>query len=554
MRHVRAIPVFVIAIMLGVPVVARADEGDEFFEKSIRPLLSERCFECHSGAVNEPKSGLRLDSREGLLQGGTRGPAIVPGSPEKSRLIEAVGYKDVKLQMPPKGKLPESAIADLTKWVQLGAPWPGVQAVSTTAKKPVFDIAKRKQEHWAWQPLRIPPVPAVRNAAWPRSPIDCFILSKLEENGLEPAPPANSTALIRRLHFDLVGLPPSEDCLDSVLCIPHSALENSDFEILVDRLLASPQFGERWGRHWLDLVRYAESRGHEYDYNLPNAYQYRDYVIRALNQDLPYDQFVSEHVAGDLLKHARINSSGFNESILATGFWFLGEELHSPVDVRQDQADRFDNRIDVFSKAFLGLTVACARCHHHKFDAILAKDYYALFGFLSGSNDRLVRFEAWEQNRQVLHELEDLREKNRVGVSRELARLLKPALGDMAAGAEQKVPATNIQNSKAESEKRRQDWQKSLKNAEIILDYSRPDAAWMPDDVDYGSGPARAGELCWKTGENYLLPRFIETAAAESNHFADRWAAPPGNEADAGALNSPNRPGRTIRTPSFRIT
>ena len=198
--------------------------------------------------------------------------------------------------------------------------------------------------------------------------------------------------------FDLIGLPPTPDEIDAFL-----RDDSPDaFDKVVDRLLASPQFGERWARHWLDLVRYAETRGHEFDYVIPNAYQYRDYVIRAFNADVPYDQFVTEHVAGDLLDQPRLHpTEGFNESILGTGFWFLGEEVHSPVDIRQDEADRFDNRIDVLTKTFLGLTVSCARCHDHKFDAISTKDYYSLFGFLESSSYRLVRFEALEQNRRV---------------------------------------------------------------------------------------------------------------------------------------------------------
>jgi hypothetical protein len=548
MRFVRTIPAVALALMVGLPTLLRADDSDEFFEKRIRPVLTERCFECHSGTIAEPKSGLRVDSRAGLLRGGTRGAAIVPGSPEKSRVIEAIGYNNVHLQMPPKGKLPDTAIADLKKWVQMGAPWPGAQAASTSPAKPNFDLAKRKQEHWAWQPLQSSQVPAVGNSAWPRSPIDSFILSKLQESGLEPAPPADAAALIRRLYFDLTGLPPPESS------IPNSEfrIPNSELERLVDHLLGSPQFGERWARHWLDLVRYAESRGHEFDYNLPNAYQYRDYVIRALNQDLPYDQFVTEHIAGDLLKKPRLHPSGFNESILATGFWFLGEELHSPVDVRQDEADRFDNRIDVFSKTFLGLTVACARCHDHKFDAISTKDYYALFGFLSSSNYRLVRFDGWEQNRKVLQELEALRAKNHLAICRELVKLLKPAIQKLAANAPA-VPSPVVPKIKDDAEKRHRDWQHSLRDIQVIVDYSQPEAPWLPDDGTFGPRAAHIGDVRWRIGTNRILPRFVETGAAEMEHYGDRWVSM-GGEADAGAVKSDQRAGRTIRTPSFTIS
>ena len=259
--------------------------------------------------------------------------------------------------------------------------------------------------------------------------MDRFILAKLEAKSLSPAPPADKRTLLRRLSFDLIGLPPSPEEVEAFV-----KDESPDaYEKVVDRLLASPQFGERWARHWLDLVRYGESRGHEFDYTIPNAYQYRDYVIRALNADVPYNQFVTEHVAGDLLEKPRLNpTDGFNESIIGTGFWFLGEEVHSPVDVSQDQADRFDNRIDVFGKTFLGLTVACARCHDHKFDAISTKDYYSLFGLLESSNYRLVRFDSLDHNRQVARELAEARERARPLIERALADAAQPTVEQMA--------------------------------------------------------------------------------------------------------------------------
>jgi hypothetical protein len=376
------------------------------------------------------KGGLLLDSRAGILKGGDNGSVIVPRSPEKSRLIEAVGYKNVDLQMPPKGKLPDAVIADLTAWVRMGAPWPAEAGPNTTAMHPEgFDLQQRKRALWAWQPIRAHELPRVHAREWAHSPVDAFILARLEERGIKPAPSANRRTLIRRVSFDLIGLPPTPE---EVEVFVHDASPNA-FEKVVDRLLASPQFGERWGRHWLDLVRYAESRGHEMDYGLPNAHQYRDYVVRALNADVPYNQFVTEHLAGDLLETPRLDPvEGFNESVLGTGFWFLGEELHSPVDVRQDQADRFDNRIDVMSKAFLGLTVACARCHDHKFDAISSRDYYALFGFLESSSYRLVRFDSLEQNRRIAGQLRELRRKGRPEMQRTLAETVRPGAEQLA--------------------------------------------------------------------------------------------------------------------------
>ncbi|HJT76110.1 MAG TPA: DUF1549 domain-containing protein, partial [Gemmataceae bacterium] len=384
----------VLATALAVAAGARAAEatpdGVEFFEKKVRPVLAEHCYRCHSAQAKKPKGGLLLDSRAALLKGGDNGPALVPGQPEHSRLIDAVRYTDVDLRMPPRGKLPPQAVADLTAWVRSGAPWPAEAGKATVAVVHAFDLQARKRQHWAWQPVRPQPPPAVRDTAWPRSPVDRFILAKLEAKGLHPAPPADRRTLLRRVCFDLTGLPPKPEQVEAF------ARDDAPdaYEKVVDRLLASPQYGERWGRHWLDLVRYAETRGHEFDYPIPNAYQYRDYVIRAVSADVPYNQFVTEHIAGDLLDRPRRDPrTGSNESILGTAFWFLGEEVHSPVDVRQDEADRFDNRIDVMSKAFLGLTVACARCHDHKFDAISSRDYYALFGFLESSSYRLVRFD-----------------------------------------------------------------------------------------------------------------------------------------------------------------
>src|SRR5205085_2645286 len=255
-----------------------------------------------------------------------------------------------------------------------------------------------QRNFWSFRAVVMPALPRVRDSAWCVSAIDRFVLAKLEARGLRPAPPADRRSLIRRVTFDLIGLPPTPEEVEAFV---RDRSPNA-YEKVVDRLLASPHYGERWGRHWLDLVRYAESRGHESDYTIPNAWQYRDYVVRALNADVPYDRFVTEHLAGDLLARPRLNpATGGNESVVGTGFWFLGEEVHSPVDIRQDETDRLDNRIDVFGKTFLALTISCARCHDHKFDAISTKDYYALMGFLQSSSYRLARFETMEHNRKV---------------------------------------------------------------------------------------------------------------------------------------------------------
>ena len=376
-----------LALFVASSPSAWASDPVEFFEKKIRPILVEHCQKCHGGDLNkEPKGSLRVDSHEALLKGGDSGPAIVPGEPAKSRLLEAVKYSNVDLQMPPKGKLPDATIRDLETWVKAGAVWPS--DVKKHEVKVAFDLAKRKAEHWSWTPLRDPVPPTVADKSWNANPIDRFIRAKLDTARVAPNPSADPATLLRRLSFDLTGLPPSVEDVSALQC------GKKTYEAFIEQYLASPHFGERWARHWMDVVRYADTRGHEFDHPIPNAWRYRDYLIRAFNDDLPYRDFVTEHIAGDCLSKARLHpKDGSNESIQATGFWLLGEEIHSPVDIRQDQADRFDNRIDVFGKAFLGLTVACARCHDHKFDAISTKDYYSLFALLEASSPRQARID-----------------------------------------------------------------------------------------------------------------------------------------------------------------
>jgi hypothetical protein len=358
----------------------------EFFESRVRPVLVEHCYKCHSAGSESLKGGLRLDSRDGLLRGGESGPGVVPGDPAKSRLVAAIRYDDPDLEMPPKTRLSDRQIADLTEWVARGAPWPAEAAPAGGApgagSVEAFDLWKRRAAHWAWQPVRAHDPPAVRDAAWPRGPVDRFILAKLEQQNLAPAAPADRNALLRRVYFALTGLPPSPEELESFLAdTSPDALEK-----VVDRLLASPRYGERWGRHWLDVVRYSDTLGNETDLPIHNAWRYRDYVIRAFNADVPYDRLVLEHLAGDLLPQPRRHpTEGFNESVIGTAFYWLGEGKRSPVDLRLAQADTFDNQIDVTCKAFMAMTVSCARCHDHKFDAIPTADYYALYGYLKSS-------------------------------------------------------------------------------------------------------------------------------------------------------------------------
>ena len=375
-------PAFLLLFLSERPLsAAESSLNIEFFEKKVRPLLAQSCYECHSASAKKLKAGLRLDHGDLILKGGDSGPAVVAGDPEKSLLIEAVRYTNVDLQMPPKHRLKKADIATLEKWVREGALWPD-EPVPESAHRRGFDWKQRRNEFWCWQPIQPQSPPAVQKSGWPLNPIDQFILYKLESESLAPATETDRATWLRRVTFDLIGLPPTTAQLAAFAADQKAGAH----ERVVDELLRSPHFGERWGRHWLDMMRYAESCGHEFDYTLPHAHEYRDYVIRALNADLPYDQFVTEHIAGDLLPNPRMHpEEQFNESIIGTGSWFLHEAVHAPTDVKQDEADRIDNQIDVFSRSFLGLTVSCSRCHDHKFDAIPTSDYYALSGFLQSS-------------------------------------------------------------------------------------------------------------------------------------------------------------------------
>jgi hypothetical protein len=456
-----ALPLFA----CGISAAAESAEGAEFFEKRIRPVLSEQCYKCHSSTSEKLKGGLMLDSREAWLKGGDTGPAIMPGDPEKSLLVEAIRWKNSDMQMPPKKALAPQQVADIEAWVKAGAPWPQEGGAKVVTKK-VFDLQQRRQEHWCWQPVVNSPAPAVKDSAWPRTDADRFILAKLEEKGLKPAPDADAATLIRRVTFAITGLPPTAEQIEKFTrefgdtpdgedketrrqgdkgneatppvplsprpLVPDAARRRAALENLVDSLLASPHFGERWARHWLDLVRYAETRGHEFDPDIPNAWQYRDYVIRALNSDVPYDRFAAEHIAGDLLPPRTNAQTGANESILGTGFWFLGEEVHSPVDIRQDEADRMDNRLDVMGKTFLGVTIGCARCHDHKFDAISQRDYYAMQGYLISSGYRQARFETLEPHREIAQKLDRVRTATRAGILKNVADAIEPRVSRLA--------------------------------------------------------------------------------------------------------------------------
>ncbi|MFM7539761.1 MAG: PSD1 and planctomycete cytochrome C domain-containing protein [Planctomycetota bacterium] len=525
-------------VLATLSTLASQTIDDTFFENRIRPVLTEHCGKCHGvGDGAKVKGGLRLDSRKSVLAGGDNGPAIVPGDPAKSRLVAAVEYLNADLQMPPKGKLPAKAISDIREWVAGGAPWPVDSGDNRPKKEETFDIASRKSRHWAWNPLLEPAIPGGSGTS-----IDRLLEKGRAESGIKAAPKADRRTLLRRLSFDLTGMPPTPAEAEAFA----SDKAPDALEKQVDRLLSSPRFAEHWARHWLDLVRYAETRGHEFDFPIPNAWQYRDYVIRALDADVPYDRFAREHIAGDLIADPRRNQEeGFNESVLGTGFFFLGEEVHSPVDVRQDQADRIDNRIDVLGKTFLGLTIACARCHDHKFDAISTSDYYALYGILESSHYRQARFDTLEAENALAKRLWQARESQAKGAGNALAARLAQLADDWPRIAgEAKAPdhPLHVVLKPPTTE--------ASAKATILVDYSRlPDGGWLPDGPRFGNGPVPVG--AFGPGPDGLMT--VNTrAAARRDRF---WPAPAdaaGCQGEPGGLSFA-RAGRTLFTPAFRI-
>ena len=348
----------------------------DFFEQKIRPIFTNNCYKCHSPANGTPQGGLELDWKGGWEQGGTDGPVIVPGDPDKSLLIQAVRYTEKWLQMPPGGKLSNDDISDLVKWVRMGAPDP-----RTTRPVGTVSYGGSGKNHWAFKPVTKPAIPAVKNQGWAANDIDRFVLAKLEANGMSGGERADKRTLIRRAYFDVIGLPPTPDQVNAFL----ADTSPNAFEKIVDGLLASPHYGERWARHWLDVARYSDTKG-QFNRRVgespiyPYAWTYRDYVIKALNDDLPYDQFIREQIAADRLVDKKNPEPA---SLAALGFLTLGDHFNGMF------ADVINDRIDVTSKAFLGLTVTCARCHNHKFDPIPQADYYSLYGIFSSSMEPL---------------------------------------------------------------------------------------------------------------------------------------------------------------------
>ena len=433
------LPMFAL-VMTPMVVAAEPAKPDaeqiRFFESKVRPVLVENCFKCHG--PDKQKAGLRLDSRAAAVAGGALGAAVVPGKPEDSLLVTAVRHTDDDLKMPPSKKLNAEQVADLTRWVKIGAPWPGE---SSSAAAPVatkssvgMQITDKDRAHWAFQPVKRPAIPAVSNAAWVKNPIDAFLLAGLDAKGLKPNPPASKTELIRRAYYDLTGLPPTPAEVDAFVNDPAA----DAYEKLVDTLLESPRHGEKWARHWLDLVRYAETNSYERDNPKPSAWRYRDYVIRSFNADKPYDRFVREQLAGDEV------APEDTDARIATGYYRLGIWDDEPTDAEQSRYDGLDDIVATTGQVFLGLTVDCARCHDHKIDPIPQKDYYRLLSFFrnvnhfrnGGATDEYPIFDRPEskqefedRSREIEAKRDDLREKIAV-IENELRSNLKQSLGE----------------------------------------------------------------------------------------------------------------------------
>ncbi|XZE53477.1 PSD1 and planctomycete cytochrome C domain-containing protein [Planctomycetaceae bacterium SH139] len=371
-----------------------APDALRFFENKIRPVLIEKCYECHASSANSVRGGLLVDSRQGLLRGGDSGPAVVPGRPAESLLLDALRHES--FEMPPEGPLDDAVIADFASWIEQGAadPRDAQTAAEPSGQAPEWTAglqAELAAKHWAFQSVERPDVPVVQRRDWVINPIDRFVLANLEARDWAPAPPADPRTLVRRVTFDLTGLPPTPAEIEAYLRDQRP----QRYALLVDRLLASPAYGERWARHWLDCVRYADSNGADENHAMPNAWRYRDWVIAAFNQDLPYDAFLTHQLAGDLLPVPE-DEVAAGQLLTATGMLVIGPKMLAEQDKAKMRIDIVDEQIDTVTRSVLGLTVACARCHDHKFDPLPTEDYYALAGIFSST--RTMADEAFVSN------------------------------------------------------------------------------------------------------------------------------------------------------------
>ncbi len=545
------------ALLLLPALSAQGSDGLEHFERHVRPLLAEKCYACHSGDTMA-MGQLRLDSKESLLQGGSRGPAITPGDPSSSLLLKAVSYASIDLKMPPSGRLSDEDVANLETWIRMGAPDPR-SATAPEVEQAGIDLEEGRQ-FWSFQPVGQPAWPDVRNTNWARTDMDRFILARLEAEGLETPGGADRRTLLRRVTFDLTGLPPTPAELEEFL----SDRAPGAYSRVVERLLGSPHYGERWGRHWLDLVRWAETNGHEFDNNKLDAWRFRDYVIESFNADLPYNRFLQEQIAGDLMP-PRLSADGTHYvNPIASGMYWLWEVLNSPTDSVKARADQIDNQIDVLTKATQGLTVACARCHDHKFDPIPTADYYSLFGILASTHMNETCIDSPERasviraadreiggiNAQIAGMLQGARRRAAEGLAERLVAASKEAgsedsdglAAELAYAAEEPshplYPFAKVAESQAledapefaatlagtreemfewaaKADRSHRLW--SERGDEVFEDFEGGFGKWTVNGAGFGSGPVRA----------------VPPAQRLGGHWGQAVAASSGNGADA---------------------
>jgi hypothetical protein len=503
--------VFVLAV-----VSAYAQAPADFFENKVRPVLAENCYDCHTAAE---MGGLRVDSRDRLLQGGKSGAAIMPGDPDKSLLIQAIRQTG-DLKMPKGGKLKPAEIQALTDWVKMGAPWPEAQAAAVQSS-PVKAITPEQRAFWSFQPLQDPAVPAVKEKSWAKTNIDHFVLAKLEAKGMKPVGPADRRALIRRVTLDLTGLPPTPEEVDAFV----SNKSSNAYEKVIDRLLASPRYGERWGRHWLDVARYAEDDVRGLDPKdrgympFQGAYVYRDWVIQAFNNDLPYDRFIKAQLAGDLLDGQLRDKSVAGTAMLGGGPWWWDQA--EPV---QGRADERNERIDMVTRGMLGLTVACARCHDHKYDPILQKDYYSLAAvFLNTSYHEYpatspAEMAVWEKQQKVIDEkeeaLDDFMEKQSDLYSQMLAQKTSKYLvaAWQVTGEPKKTAAEAAVDQKVDPEMLER-WSKFLAKPPKHYSYLRD---WQ--DMVKNGGTLEQAKFLADDFQNLVLALAVEAAALKEEN------------------------------------
>ncbi|MFM7072439.1 MAG: DUF1549 domain-containing protein, partial [Planctomycetota bacterium] len=542
-----AVGAFIAATVLVRAIVA-AETSDErakleFFEKKIRPVLVEHCYRCHSADAPELRGGLRLDLKAGWLAGGESGqPAVVPGQPEQSPLLRSVRHDaDVSAMPPGQSKLPAAVIADLTDWIKAGAIDPRSGALRRPDKAGEWEAEyRRRLDWWSLKPVIDRDSPRLGDDSWSCTPVDRWIFARLRAAGLSPAGEAGRRALARRLSFTLTGLPPSVELVDEF------ANDNSPdaYSRLVDRLLDSPVFGERWARHWMDVVHYADTHGYEWDVPAKNAWRYRDYLVRAFNSDVPYDRLVLEQIAGDLLEPRLDPATGVNESLIGPMMLRLGERRHGDNSaVEGVTQEAVANMIDTLGKAFLGTTLACAQCHDHKLDAVAQRDYYSLAGMLMSTRFSARTIDAVDPNTATIDKLRSLKLALRAELGRLWLAATDPARPNSVLEKLRAIPAskpavTAFPNSLAEFWQRslatpvtaeefaKQREQRVMANRErlrLVADFSREDGSggWRWEGAGMRHGAVRDGELVVSESGDAALQHLLP-AGRFSHAFSQR--------------------------------